>query len=162
VPVKVGLGLRAEPHKIYWAVVEGTRAAPVLVAHDTAAAPVNSGEAPALTFYAKRLRFIFEKYKPDEAMIRSVEPSARSSRMDGPRTRLRIEGVLLQTLDTCGIKATTGALATISGRLGTETAKTYVDSGELRGLDLSSLHRYAREAVLVAVAALPTSKSQCE
>lgn len=153
--MKVGLGLRAEPHKIYWAVVQGTKDAPVLVAHESAAAPVNFDEPPALTWYAARVRYIVETYKPNEAMIRSVEPSARGSRKDGPRVRLRIEGVLLHTIDTCGIKVTTGALATISGRLGTQ-AKSHLDSGELRGLDLSKLHPYAREAVLVAVAALQT------
>ena len=80
--------------------------------------------------------------------------TAGGSRKEGPRLRLRIEGVLLQTLDSCGLKATIGALATISGKLGTQ-AKEYIESGELRGLDLSGLPSYAKEAVLVAVAALP-------
>lgn len=148
------LGFRAETHKIYWAVVEGTRKAPILVAHDNAAAPVNLAEASALSWYSSRVRHIVETYKPGGAMIRSAEPSARGSRKEGPRLRLRIEGVLLQTIDSCGLKATVGALATISGKLGTQ-AKEYIESGELRGLDLSGLTSYAKEAVLVAVAALP-------
>jgi hypothetical protein len=152
--VERALGFRAETHKIYWAVVEGTRKAPILVAHDNAAAPVNLAEAPALSWYSGRVRHIVETYKPGVAMIRSAEPTARGSRKEGPRLRLRIEGVLLQTLDSCGLKATIGALATISGKLGTQ-AKGYIESGELRGLDLSSLPPYAKEAVLVAVAALP-------
>jgi hypothetical protein len=52
------------------------------------------------------------------------------------------------------MKATVGALATISGKLGSQ-AKKYVESGELRGLDLSKVPLLSREAVLVAVAALP-------
>jgi len=43
----------------------------------------------------------------------------------------------------------------ISGRLGTKKAKKYIDSNELRGLDLSKIPTLAREAVLIAVAALP-------
>ncbi len=148
------LGFRAETHKVYWAVVEGTRNAPILVAHDNAAAPVNLGEASALSWYSSRVRHIVETYKPSVAMIRSAEPTARGSRKEGPRLRLRIEGVLLQTIDSCGLKVTIGALATISGKLGTQ-AKGYIESGELRGLDLSRLPSYAKEAVLVAVAALP-------
>jgi hypothetical protein len=148
------LGFRAETHKIYWAVVEGTRAAPILVAHDDAAAPVNLAEAPALSWYSGRVKHIVETYKPNAAMVRSAEPTARASRKEGPRVRLRIEGVLLQTLDSCGLNATIGALATISGKLGSQ-AKEYIESGELRGIDLSGLTSYSREAILVAVAALP-------
>lgn len=148
------LGFRAETHKVYWAVVEGTRKAPILVAHDDAAAPVNLTEAPALSWYSSRIKHIVETYRPNVAMVRSAEPSARARRTEGPRVRLRIEGVLLQTLDSCGVKATIGALATISGKLGTE-AKEYIESGELRGIDLSGLSSYAKEAILVAVAALP-------
>jgi hypothetical protein len=88
------------------------------------------------------------------AMVRSVEPTARGSNKEGARRRLRIEGVLLHTIDSCGIKATIGALATISGKLGSQ-AKKYVENGELRGLDLSKVPALSREAVLVAVAALP-------
>lgn len=148
------LGFRAEAHKIYWAVVEGTRKAPILVAHDDAAAPVNLGEAPALSWYSGRVKHIVATYKPNVAMVRSAEPTARAGRKEGPRLRLRIEGVLLQTLDSCGLKATIGALATISGNLGTQ-AKEYIASGELRGIDLAGLASEAKEAVLVAVAALP-------
>jgi hypothetical protein len=152
--VERALGFRAEAHKVYWAVVEGTREAPILVANDSAAAPVNLDEAPALSWYRSRVKLIVETYKPSMAMIRSAEPSARGSRKEGPRLRLRIEGVLLQTVDSCGLKATIGALATISGKLGTQ-AKGYIESGELRGLDISKFPSYAKEAVLVAVAALP-------
>jgi hypothetical protein len=152
--VERALGFRAEAHKVYWAVAEGTRKAPILLAHDDAAAPVNLGEASALSWYSGRVRHIVETYKPALAMVRSVEPTARGSKKEGARLRLRIEGVLLQTLDSCGLKVSIGALATISGKLGAQ-AKGYIESGELRGLDLSGLTPYAKEAVLVAVAALP-------
>ena len=87
-------------------------------------------------------------------MIRSAEPTARGSRREGPWLRSRIEGVLLQTIDSCGLTVSIGALATISGKLGTQ-AKSYIERGELRGVDLSTIPSYAKEAVLVAVAALP-------
>jgi hypothetical protein len=52
------------------------------------------------------------------------------------------------------LKVTIGALAMISGKLGSQ-AKKYVDSDELRGLDLSKIPLPSKEAILVAVAALP-------
>jgi hypothetical protein len=148
------LGLRAEPKQIHWAIVEGTRRAPVLIAYDNAAAPVNLEEGPALSWYTNRIKLIIDKYRPAVAMVRTAESVARGGNKDGPRRRLRIEGVLLQTVDSCGLKVGIGALATISGKLGSQ-AKKYIDSGELRGLDLSKLPVPSKEAILVAVAALP-------
>jgi len=148
------LGFRAEPSQIHWAVVEGTQRAPILVAHDNAAAPVNLREAPALSWYRTRVKHIIGTYKPGAATIRCAESVARGSNKEGPRRRLRLEGVLLQTIDSCGLEVTIGALAMISGKLGSQ-AKKYIESGELRGLDLSEVPLPSKEAILVAVAALP-------
>ena len=117
------LGFRADAKQVHWAIVEGTQRAPVLVAHDKASAPVNLDEAPALTWYSTRVRHIVETYKPYMATIRSAEPIARGSGKDGARRRLRLEGVLLQTIDSCGLKVTIGALAMISGKLGSQAKK---------------------------------------
>jgi hypothetical protein len=148
------LGFRAEADRINWAVVEGTRNAPILVARDTAAAPVNLEEGPALSWYSCRVKLLVEAYKPAVATIRTAESVARGGNKDGARRRSRIEGVLLQTIDECGLNVTIGALAMISGRLGSR-AKPYIDSGNFRGLDLSQVRTPSREAVCVAVAALP-------
>lgn len=134
--------------------MEGTRHAPIHVEHGVAVAPVNLDEAPALSWYSDRVKLIIQTHKPKTAMIRSAEAIARGSGKEGARRRLRIEGVLLQTIDSCGVKVSIGALATISGKLGSQ-AKKYIESGELRGLDLSEIPPLSREAVLVAVAALP-------
>jgi hypothetical protein len=150
------LGFRAEPKQIHWAIVEGARRAPIVIAYDSAAAPVNLDEAPALSWYTSRVKLIVEQYRPVVAMIRTAESVARGNNKDGPKRRLRLEGVLLQTIDSCGLKVSIGALATISGRLGGH-AKKYIDSGEFRGLDLSKIPLPAKEAILVAVAALPQS-----
>lgn len=147
------LGLRAEARQINWAVVEGTRHSPILVAHGKIAAPVDLTEAPALSWYSGRVRHIVEAYSPIVAAVRSPEPIARGTG-ESARIRLRIEGALLQTIDACGLPVTIGALAMISGRLGSQ-AKKYVERGEMRGLDLSTLAIALREAVLVAVAVLP-------
>ena len=112
------LGFRAEADRVNWAVVEGSRNAPILVARDTAAAPVNLEEGPALSWYSSRVKLLVEAYKPAVATIRTAESVARGSNKDGARRRSRIEGVLLQTIDACGLKVTIGALAMISGRFG--------------------------------------------
>jgi hypothetical protein len=151
--VERALGFRAEAKQIHWAVVEGTRQGPILVAHSNAAAPVNLDDAPALSWYSSRVKHIIQTYHPKVATIRTAESIARGSNKEGNRRRLRIEGVLLQTIDSCGLKVTMGALAMISGKLGSQ-AKKYIDSGELRGIDLSKIPLPSKEAILVAVAAL--------
>ena len=149
------LGFRAESGQIHWAVVEGTPEAPIVVAHDSAAAPVNLDEAPGLSWYSNRVRLLVETYQPAAAAIRTAEPISKSNNTGA--TPLRIEGVLLQTLDSCNLAVTLGALATISGKLGTQ-AKRYIESGKCRGLDLTKIQPARREAILVAVAALPSQK----
>jgi hypothetical protein len=148
------LGFRSEAKQIHWAVVEGTREAPILLAHDSAAAPVNLDEAPALSWYGTRAKYIVDTFQPAVATIRTAESVAPGSKKEGARRRLRIEGVLLQTMDSCGLRVTIGALAMISGKLGSQ-AKKYVESGNFRGLDLTKVQKPCREAILVAVAALP-------
>jgi hypothetical protein len=149
------LGLRAEAKQLHWAIVEGTQGEPVLVAQDKAAAPVDAAEASALSWYRNRVLYIIEQFKPDAVGVRYPEPFAQGRTKEGTRRRLRIEGVLLQTIDSCSLKLMSGALATISAKLHTKQAKKYIDSGKLRGLDLSHISPLAREAVLIAVAALP-------
>jgi hypothetical protein len=151
--VRRAIGFRAEADKVHWAVVEGTKHTPILIGTGIAAAPVDLSEASALSWYANRLRLLVEAHRPDVAMVRSIEPMAPSSRKEGPRQRLRIEGVLLQTMDSCGLRASTGAFATISANLGA-SAKSLLASKKYRELDLAEIPDYSREAVLVAVAAL--------
>jgi hypothetical protein len=148
------LGFRAEAKQLHWAVVEGTRDIPIVVGRDIIAAPISLDEAPSLSWYSSRVKLLVETYEPTVAAIRTAESIARGSNKEGPRRRQRIEGVLLQTIDSCGIKITIGQLAMISGKLGSR-AKKYVEGGEFRGLDLTKLPEPSREAVLVAVAALP-------
>jgi hypothetical protein len=152
--VKRALGLRAEAKQVHWAVVEGTRENPILVDHGSAAAPVDLDDAPALSWYNNRVKHLIQSHHPDLATIRTAESIARGSNKEGNRRRLRIEGVLLQTIDSRGLKVTMGALAMMSGRLGSQ-AKQYLDSGDLRGLDISAFPLPSKEAILVAVAALP-------
>jgi hypothetical protein len=126
-----------------------------LIAHDKASAPVNLEEGPALSWLRTRARFVIESHKPDAAALRAPESIARGGNTDGARRRLRVEGVLLEAGDSCRLKVTVGALASISSKLGTKSAKAYLEHGEVRGLDISDLPKEAREAILVAVANLP-------
>jgi hypothetical protein len=135
-------------------VVEGTQSSPILVSQDKVAAPASLEEASALSLYRSRIELLVHEYKPSLVAIRTSEPFAQGAGRDGPKRRSRIEGVLLQTIDSCGLKVTLGALATISSKLGSR-AKKYLTTGQLRGLDLTAIPDLAREAVLVAVAALP-------
>lgn len=156
-PVSRALGLRAGASEVYWAVVEGTREAPIVRDYGKMSEPVGSTDAAALAWYRGRVLHIINTHSPSAAGVRSPEPIA-PGRGESARRRLRIEGVLLESLHSSGVTAMIGALARISSRLGTGSAKKYLDAEELRGLDLSKLHPLEREAVLVGVAVLPQNE----
>jgi hypothetical protein len=149
------LGFRAEGTQVYCVVVAGTRRAPTLVAHEKLTAPVDVDEAHALAWYRNEVRRLVDTYAPAAAVVRFPEFSARGGNKEGARRRLRIEGVLLEASCAYGLPARGAVLANIGAKLGSKQAKKYLGSGDLRGLDLSPLPEYAREAALAAVTALP-------
>jgi hypothetical protein len=148
------IGFRAEPRLIHWAVLDGTQKHPTIHAQDKINAPASADESAILGMFRERARHLFTTYTPDAVGIRSAELSARGSNKDGPRRRLRVEGVLLEASHSWNLPVTMGALGTISSKLDTKRAKKYLESGQFRGLDLKSLPGARREAVLVAVGLL--------
>src|SRR6266850_5443825 len=134
------LGLRADASQVYWAIVEGTQVQAIVLERDDATAPNSYGDAQALTWFRDRVHLIIDKYGPHVVAIRLPEPIARGSG-DGFRRRLRIEGVLMEAGYAKGVKVAHGALATIASQLGTKAkeAKGFLDDGDLRGLDLTSM-----------------------
>lgn len=151
------LGLRAEVSAVNWAVVEGSREAPVLVAADQAVAPATYDEAASLGWLRAQVRSLIETYSPQVVAIRYPETVIRSSAQSSMHRRCRVEGVLVEVARSCGAQVLTGALATISKNLGAKAAKKYLETDELRGLDWSKYTKNRREAILVAASALPSS-----
>lgn len=149
-------GFRAEANQFWWAIVQGTNGAAVLVEQGKAAAPAGSDEPSGLSALRDRALLLIKTHTPTRAAVRTAEPIAKVNG-DGARRRLRVEGVLLQALHSCGVEVLACGLATVGARLaiGTAKAKTYLEGTEVRGIDISKLPTAAREAILVAVAALP-------
>ena len=147
------LGVRAEPRGFHWAVVEGTQRAPILTAHDKAATPASFEEPEALAWVRSRVLHVIDTYHPVAVAVRYPEPISRSS--NSARQRCRVEGVVLEAAASRRLPILTGPLATIAAKLRTRKPKTYIETGTLRGLDLSSVPASGREAVLIAVAQLP-------
>src|SRR5213594_1900643 len=100
------LGLRAEPRQFNWAVVEGTQQGAVLIAHETASAPINLDEAGALAWIRQRAQLVIATNKPNSAVLRAPESIARGGNMDSARRRLRLEGVLIEVCHTSGVGVT--------------------------------------------------------
>lgn len=150
------MGFRAEAGQFWWAVVQGTSGNAILVDHGKAAAPAGSDEAPGLSALRERALLLMKTHTPTRAAVRSAEAIAKTN-TDGARRRLRVEGVLLQALHSRGVQVVACGLATVGARLGISRteARAYLDGTEVRGIDISKLPGHAREAVLVAVAALP-------
>jgi hypothetical protein len=149
------IGFRADSKGFHWAVAEGTKSQPILIAHDDAAAPKGYGEPKALTWYAGRVRHLLGEYQPSAGMVRSAEAIARGANKEGAKVRLRLEGVILQTLDAEGKEAILGALSTIGKMLQSKKPKAYLEANNLRGLDLTTVPETVKEAILAAVSALP-------
>lgn len=153
------IGFRIEPAAVHYAIVEGSADAPILVSAERFSAPKSWKEAEALSWYRTRTKLVLGDCQPDKAAIKYMESVAgrggSSPRWnESAQRRHRIEGVVLQLLHEQGIATVTGPFSTVSSRLGSRSAKSYVDMDDLRGLDWSSKSRLAREAILTAVAAL--------
>jgi hypothetical protein len=155
----IALGLRAETSAINWAVVKGSTEEPILVAADSAAAPVAYDETSALTWFRKKFTQLVEMYSPNVVAIRYPETVMRPASQTSMHRRCRVEGVLVEAAQSSGLKVVTGALATISKNLGTKAAKRYLETSELRGLDWSKQPKNRKEAILAAASALPSEES---
>lgn len=147
------LGVRAESDAFSWAVVEGSEDDPVIVAQDKAKVPVAHKDPEALMWCRERLHYLIEHYGVDTVAVRAPENIARGTG-EGFRKRLRIEGVLLEASRARVSEVHLAALTKASARLGTKSAKHYVEHGDIRGLDISSFNMAIREAILFAVAFL--------
>ena len=127
----------------------------MLVAADHSAAPATYDELSALVWFRTQVVHLIQTYSPQLAAVRYPETFMRSAHGSSNDKRCRVEGVVIEAAQSCGIRALTGALATISKNLGSKSAKKYLETDELRGLDWSKHPKNRREAILVAAAALP-------
>jgi Holliday junction resolvasome RuvABC endonuclease subunit len=150
------LGFRAETSAVNWAVVEGSAEVPILTAADQAAAPATYDDPAALAWFREHVRHLIATYSPQVVAIRCPETVMRAAALSSMYKRCRVEGVLMETAHSCGVAVVTGPLATISKNLGTKSAKKYLETDDLRGLNWSKYPRKCREAILVAASALPS------
>ena len=148
------LGFRAEPACIHWALVSGSTETPVLEDHDQATAPVHQTEAQRLTWYRDRILYLIEAHQPRKIAVRYAESFRPKGAKSDTGSRSRIEGVILEAANSVKLPVLTGGLQTISSKLGTQSAKKYLESDDLRGLDWSSVSKNCKEAILIAAAAL--------
>ena len=150
------IGFRAEPSAISWAVVEGSSAEPILDGADKLKAPASFDEAAALKWFREQIQRLVQAYSPDIAVVRTPETFfPRQPKYQGLYQRCRVEGVIVETLRSCGINVSTGPMGTISSKLGSKAAKHYLPNDEFRGLDWSNLDANRREAILAAASVLP-------
>jgi hypothetical protein len=141
-----------------YALVQGTKENPVLLEDDKFSAPLDYSDAEAMAFFRDRLLSIFKKHEPKTAFIRYGEtflprkpaPNILASMF----ARARVEGVILESAHSEGVKIVGASLAGISSKLESKRPRAYLGSGDLRGLDLTGRPVARQEAILVAVSAL--------
>jgi hypothetical protein len=149
------IGFRADPRTVFWAVVaKGDDGNNVLEDSGKLIAASASNESETLGWFRTEVRGLLDKFQPDRVAVRYPEPSAQRSHAISANERVRIEGVILEAAFSKGKSVLTGALATITANLGTESAKAYLKNPTIRGMDVSAIKDYRKEAILVALAAL--------
>ena len=147
------LGFRAANDHVWWAVVEGGTDEPILVASEKLRPPQVFDQPETLAWYRERVEYLVAKYNAETGGVRYPENVARSANKMFPR--IRVEGVLIEAMYSAGARRfACGPLKTISAGIDSKAAKKYLTTDDFRGLDWSRLPAEAREAVLVACAAL--------
>ena len=148
------LGFRVEGTVVHWALVNEIEDGE-LVLEDSASfsSPRGESEARALTYVRERVGRVIEQHGPSCGAVKYTEPTARSSG-DGPRRRARIEGVILQRMDEAGMLTLGAAYNVISPRLGTNSAKQFMDDENYRGMHWADVTPLLKEAILAAAAAM--------
>jgi Holliday junction resolvasome RuvABC endonuclease subunit len=145
------IGFRAEPDAINWAIVEGDKDAPELVDHGKIIAPKSfKDEATRLSHLRGQVMDRIAALKPDCVAVRYPE-SFRKSNCDA---RIRVEGVILEACAASNVPVSSGAMRSISSRMGSKAAKAYLKADDVRGLEFPKKNPNCREAILVAVSAL--------
>lgn len=140
---------------MHYAAVEGDPQEPILLDDGTWRAPSGFEEPERLSWYRGRVGDLIDTHVPGAAGLKTMETIARASRVDTICRRARIEGVILQRLHESRVRVFEGRFPDAGRRLGTRSARKYIDGDDLRGIDLEGIPRERREAILVATAALP-------
>jgi hypothetical protein len=146
------IGLRSDPRGFTWAISEGSLQAPVLVAADYVQAPSTFSFAEGANFLRMRLRQLVSEHHVTVAGLRTPETVPRAT--ESFRERLRIEGALLAACAEAGLSVTQGPLVTLSRLLGVKSAKVLLESDDYQGINLSSVPKEKREAILMSVSLL--------
>lgn len=154
------VGFRAEKDHLHWAVVSGTVDRPIIEVHDRLRAPKVYDVAESLAWFRDNVRAIIEQHGPSIASIRFAETflTRKPNALASMYARARIEGVVIEAAQSMGLKVLVGSLTSISSRLGSRSAKVYVEAGDLRGLDMSGINANRKEAIVTAASALGKSK----
>lgn len=151
----IAMGFRAESESYNWAAVSRTDGKLLLVASGTQDRSQVYDESQGLAFFRKRLHQMIDQYAPAIGGVRYPEHSARKPKHPlGANARVRIEGVILESLASKGVQAIAGDLNTISSEMGSSSAKAYITGSDVRGINLKGVPKERREAIIVAVAAL--------
>ncbi len=161
------IGFRIDKDTIYWAAVSGTTECPVLEASDKHRAPATFSQPDLLKWARNQVINIIQEHCPTAVTVRFQEtflPHKPSpSTLESMLTRARIEGVVIETASSLGIPVSSGSWQMISSRMGSRSAKSYLDSEDVRGMNLSDIrNKNQKEAILAGVAALSAASKDAD
>lgn len=156
------IGFRVEPRRVHWAVVEGSREAPRILAVATLNQPKTFTGAQTLAWYVAQVTALCSEHRVGHAWIREAEGVGQQKRA-AIAQRSRIEGAIIAAVHARGALVTLGPLGSITAKVKPgktddgkkKSVKAYLEADEFRGIDWSAYEDNQREAILAAVAANP-------
>ncbi len=147
------LGIRSIANGAHWAVLDGTRQAPVLVARGVVEPPKGTHEPAALAHLREELRRLIQLYGVEYVVVRAVEQRANAREKLYPR--IRAEAVALEAGQSSGLHTSHLDETRIASLLGlARPVPGTRRPRELGSLDLSRLTENEVNAILASAARL--------
>jgi hypothetical protein len=149
------IGFRASPKELCYSIVEGDRENFKVECSELIKIPLSLSFPEQLNYVRKTVKDVIDEYGVVRAGIRTTESSSQSLSIE----RISFEAILLELFSSSTIeKYLQGQISTMFSKLGIKKTdfKPLVETkqSEYKTLNLHPYNKQAREAILVAIAAL--------
>jgi hypothetical protein len=152
------IGFRAKANEVYFAIVEGASAAPVVVEAQRLRPPKAYELPQALGWLREAVLLIVREHEVSACAVRTTEPLAALKGKGGKGTELRhyVEGVLLEATASTGLRGIYGPSNVLIACLDAGASiKGYVEAPDFRGVeDWEKYKSDSKEAIIAAASAL--------
>jgi len=150
------IGLRVSPSEVFYIVYEQQNDNFKIITKGKINEPAAYTYPQVLTYYRDHLSSIFKEYGIAKCGIKVAEPlSSRNGRSDGVKKRMYTEGVIIELVNSKGIKMIYGPFKTFATLLGIRKASEYLEPTDFCNIsDWNKLNKNLKEASLAGLGVL--------